>query len=291
MIVAFDRRLGTALWNTHLASNQMELTMFGEWAREPLGWVMLEDEGVLYCVTGIGVVAALDARDGRILWLGSYETLPIRPSVGPHPTKRNLVWGINPPVLVDGILYATPRDSRYLLAFDTGFSNGSLLAAPSRGATVPGFPKLLWRFGHPNIVREFLGYHAGRLYLTGARRIVALDVDTDFPARLPQRLPDRIAWTRRERISGRPALTDQGIVFTDATGLRLVDYELTTVRDLTSEPFRKSDYGTYSGNVVVYDDRILVMSRDLLTSFVPRRAVAPANEKGGTVPPRSPEDI
>ena len=80
VIASFDRRLGTPLWNTHLASNQMELTMFGEWAREPLGWVMLEDEGVLYCVTGIGVVAALDASDGRILWLGSYQTLPILPS-------------------------------------------------------------------------------------------------------------------------------------------------------------------------------------------------------------------
>ncbi len=119
-----------------------------------------------------------------------------------------------------------------------------------------------------------------------ARRMVALGVDTNIPARLPQRLPDRIPWTRRERISGRPALTDQGIVFTDATGLRLVDYELTTVRDLTTEPFRESDHGTYSGNVVVSDDRILVMSRDLLTSFVPRRAVAPAKEKGGPLPRR-----
>jgi hypothetical protein len=46
LVAAFDRRTGEPIWNTFLAANQMELTMFGYWAREPLAWVLVEDEGI-----------------------------------------------------------------------------------------------------------------------------------------------------------------------------------------------------------------------------------------------------
>ena len=68
-MAALHPRTGRVLWRTHIASNQLELTMFGEPAREPFSGVIIENEGILYHVTQFGVVAALNAENGNLLWV------------------------------------------------------------------------------------------------------------------------------------------------------------------------------------------------------------------------------
>lgn len=274
VVVAFDRRTGRPRWNALLASNQMELTMFGEWAREPLGWVILEDEGILYCNTNLGAVAAVDSSDGTILWLRTYPTVEIQPSMGPYPTKRNLSWDINPPLLAGGTLVVTPRDSRQVLALDIDYplagrswnvTHSEEVESDSGSTVLP----LVWDYPCPRGARYMLGIHQNRVYFSGPRGLSALEMPGAGSGRTPDLIHSKIDWNRRDPLRGRPALSERGIVFTDATGLRLASFELDRVDDLLSEPFPESQHGSYAGNVALWKGKILIQSREILSCVAP----------------------
>ncbi len=272
VIVAFDRQSGRELWNSLLVSNQMELTMFGEWAREPLAWVILEDEGVLYCNTGLGAVAAVDAKDGTILWLRTYPSIPILPTMGPYPTKRNLVWGINAPLLSGSDLIVAPRDSRELLAFDVDFPLAGRtwraedeLAQLQKKSVLPE----LWKYSQSRDAKHVLGIQGNRIFLSGPSGIKALNIPDGKRLQSARMKSSTISWSRRDPVRGRPVLSKKGIVFADDTGLRLIDFDLTKIQNLLSEPFPESLQGSYPGNVFIWKGRIFVQSREILSCFAP----------------------
>lgn len=291
VVACLDTSTGRPLWQTHLVSNQMELTMFGEPAREPFAAVLVEDEGIIYHVTQIGAVAALEARDGRILWLATYDAIATRPTVGPIPELRDIVWGTNSPLIVDGVLYVAPRDSHSFYGFDTG-----LRCVPSSRSRKPGVATATDTIGgrilqsHLNAngkLRDVLGFREGNIYFSGPGGIHALDisltpsgvmrrvVSTSGSRPLPRQDRRRPAGRRasagQARVVGRAALSDRGIVFSSHRDLRLVDYDLGEIVTLTETAFPDSRYGEYAGNVTLWKGKILLTSRDLLSSFVPRR--------------------
>lgn len=264
LVVAFDRRKGTPLWKTLLASNQVELTMFGEPAREPLSWVLLEDEGIVYSVTNLGAVAAIDADDGHVHWLTTYESLPVNPTLGKHPEKRRLVWDVSPPLLHEGVLLTTPRDSKYLYAFDTGLRANSKLFHHFET-----FQPTLWRLEmkRQSSLRHLLGYRDGRLYVSGPMSIDAVQCDPpEVQARVVASHPFEFT---TKRIRGRPALVEQGILYSDADHIRLVDYDFEKEIPLTRRTLRNSNPRLLcAGNVAYSDGQIFLMSRQCLTAFV-----------------------
>lgn len=273
VVAAFNLETGKKLWDTLLVSNQVELTMFGEPAREPMSWVMIEDEGLVYCVTNLGAVAAVDALDGHIEWLTTYESLPVSPTLGKRPEKRRLLWDTNPPLLRDGVLLATPRDSRYLYAFDTG-----LRARPTREIDASARP-ILWRWRNlqQKKLSHLLGYRKGRLYLSGKGWIQGLACNPlSEPPREDISKSFEHSWLT---IRGRPAMVEQGIVFTDNNHIQLIDYQLENMRPLIHKTFRDISRNQFrcAGNVSVDRGQIFVMSREALTAFT-------------AVPPPEPED-
>jgi outer membrane protein assembly factor BamB len=177
-----DLATGDLLWETLIACGNMESTLFGETAREPFAGAILEDGGIVYYASQVGAVAAVDAVTGRLLWLSTYETLPIRATFQRQAERRSLVWGPNPMLLLGRTLVVTPRDSDYLYIFDTG---------QGPGRSVDG-GRVLWRYRNetgPLEMRDLLGSREGRrLYFTGSSAVSALEVPPlDLPLGAPRK--------------------------------------------------------------------------------------------------------
>ena len=120
LLRALDLKTGKTVWEATISSSQMEQTMFGELGREPLASFLLEEYGVLYYLTNLGAVAAIESRSGRVLWVTAYDDIKPPPTMGRIPRMRELYWGLNSPLLLGNVLIVAPRDSQYLLAIDTG---------------------------------------------------------------------------------------------------------------------------------------------------------------------------
>jgi hypothetical protein len=169
VVRALDLRTGKTIWETAVGSSQMEQTMFGELAREPFASFLIEEGGVLYYQSNLGVIAALDARSGSVLWATTYDFMRPEPTLRRTPILRDLVWGTNSPLLLDHLLIVTPRDSQLLLAIDTG-------RGPD-GASRAG--EVLWYHDNSHeTLRDFLGHHEGWLYFTGDNGVEALDISS-----------------------------------------------------------------------------------------------------------------
>ncbi|MCO5171424.1 MAG: PQQ-like beta-propeller repeat protein [Planctomycetes bacterium] len=117
-VAAFDARTGERLWDTWVVSGQVEQTMFGEQATEPLCTPLAVSDGVVYHSTSFGCVAALDAITGRLLWVTEYEQLEVRPPRGYYADRRQISWESNAPLVEGGVVVAAPLDSPRYLGLD-----------------------------------------------------------------------------------------------------------------------------------------------------------------------------
>ncbi len=278
VVRALDLASGKTLWETLVSSSQMEQTMFGEIAREPFASFLVESEGVLYFQTNLGVVAALRPRTGEILWVTTYDTIPVVPTVGPIADRRQLTWATNPPYLMGHVLLVTPRDSNFLYAVDTGTGPGGEVAGG----------RILWHFDNSKgDLRDLLGCHGERLYFTGPAGVAYLDLrglpsaNDSLSRRAPSqkaspaksRSPRRkleAGQTLRNRIAARGVLTRSGVVFADDENLWHVDLDLGNRRPLTAGGFPDSLHGKYPGRVTVAGDLVLMTSNELLSAFAER---------------------
>jgi outer membrane protein assembly factor BamB len=292
VVVALDLLTGEPLWHQLIASNQMELTMFGEMGREPFGSVLAEREGTVYVVTNLGAVAALEGQTGRILWVSTYDSIPVESGEGQRSPPREIVWGVNPPLFLGEILVVTPRDSYDLYAFDA--------SAKAAGERRPG--RILWTYSNAGRdLRDLLGFNGGIAYFTGPGGVQGLDLRDVPEGGKPRKLPTLIHWNT-EGVEGRGALTEAGVVVAAAAPgggvaaaglsegrLWLVDLALKrrtplsepfSVQGLRSEDRRAGRPGSFSGNVTIADGRILVTSGRVIASFSPKvsalRTPAPA---------------
>ena len=284
LVAALDRETGEPLWQTRTVSHQMELTMFGEAAREPFATILVADEGIIYALTQFGAVAALRARDGQMLWLSTYGTIPTTPTLGPTPELRPLAWSTNAPLLVDGVLYVAPRDSTAFCAIDTGLRVVPFTS--TEGHTKNGVERseggrILAR--HQNIgggeLRDVLGYRHGRVYFSGPGGVQALDVSRVVTTRAmprltvprgtnPQAKRNLRSTSTRSGSVGRGVMADRGVVFSTHRQIVLVDYDLKDTVFLTTEDFPVR-YGQLAGNVALWDGKIFLMSRQVLSCFAP----------------------
>ncbi len=185
LVRALDLRTGKTVWEAPISSAQMEQTMFGELGREPFASFLAEKDGVLYYLSNLGAVAAIESRSGKVLWVTAYDYIRPPPTVGRFPRMRELHWGLNSPLLIGNVLIVAPRDSQYLLAIDTGRG--------PKGASREG--EILWTYDNSaGDLRDLLGAHQGRLYFSGRDGIFALDISSlntvgELAGRLPRSVP------------------------------------------------------------------------------------------------------
>ena len=195
LLRALDLKTGKTVWEATVSSSQMEQTMFGELGREPFASFLLEEDGVLYYLTNLGAVAAIESRSGRVLWVTAYDDIKPPPTMGRIPRLRELYWGLNSPLLLGNVLIVAPRDSQYLLAIDTG-----------KGPAGPGREgEILWAYDNSGgDLRDLLGAHNGRLYFSGRDGIFALDITALNAAGELIRKPPvlRAAANRQRALSG-----------------------------------------------------------------------------------------
>jgi outer membrane protein assembly factor BamB len=227
---ALDLRDGRTVWETFISGGQLELTMFGEMAREPFAGAIAEQEGIIYYLNQFGVIAAVELASGRVRWITTYDTIDVRATWQRSAEIRDTCWGANPLLLLGNVLIATPRDSQYLYAIDTGTGPAGEMAAG----------RVLWRFHNTSsLLRDLLGAKRGKVYFTGPRSVGALDLSgldayghfgktgaaaegAPFavePRRLYRDLPG-------SQIVGPGVLTDEGVLFADEKGLYLAGPEL-----------------------------------------------------------------
>ncbi len=82
-------------------------------------------DGRLFVLSNLGTVAALDANDGRILWLSGYPR-NVEPSTAriqqPMAGANGIIkpWTANPVVVAEGKVLALPSDGKNLLIYDAG---------------------------------------------------------------------------------------------------------------------------------------------------------------------------
>jgi hypothetical protein len=126
-VTCYQLATGAFSWSTFVVRGQVERNMYAmlvaEFPGPPL--VAVPERGRVIAQTGLGQIAALDLATGEVLWRSEYQTIELPKTRSYTPPRREVVWRMNPPVVVGDVVLATPPDSRELIALD--LENGALL--------------------------------------------------------------------------------------------------------------------------------------------------------------------
>ena len=136
--------------------------------------------GLIYCETGAGVTAAVDAGHGALRWAATYPSLPATTGELSDPARRRLSL----PICVAGQLFVAPRDSDRLMAFDAATGVVS------------------WSVPAPGTITSLIGV-ANETLIACGDQLWAIDAQTG--RRRARRLPR----TRPDTDSGRESSPDR----------------------------------------------------------------------------------
>lgn len=110
--------------------------------------------GIVYTAPGNGMICAVDASDGRLLWMTRYRSK--------NREQKNYTWVHSQPIIVSSarrpVLLAAPPDSNYLSSFD---------------ATTG---ELVWERSFPTSGNQLLGADSERIYI-GGTEVLALTLE------------------------------------------------------------------------------------------------------------------
>jgi outer membrane protein assembly factor BamB len=162
-VAAFASSTGKPVWRTRIASGQVEQTMFGEQATEPLCVPVAVANGVVYHSTSFGSVTALDADTGRIKWVTEYRQIEVRAPRGYYADPRNIAWENNAPVVEAGVVVVAPLDSPNFYGYRA--ADGKRLWKASRR-----------RYAADADMRYLMGASDGHVLLGGGHEVRCLEV-------------------------------------------------------------------------------------------------------------------
>lgn len=219
-LVALDADSGAVVWRTHLAANQIELTMFGEIEREPLLGDLHYEDGWLYACTNIGAIACVAAHSGEVDWLTEYDAIRIRRiHRRMEPQEQRPPWDRNPLLACGDRLIATPLDSRALLIIEK--RTGKVL---ERVMTDAVNAQGSGPYAHPLLA----GVHDKDAVLYGARGCLLVPASgAGEPARANEIDFDGAVGTGSGTILARPALVRGGILYPAAKGVYFRSFDAT----------------------------------------------------------------
>jgi len=216
-VCCFDATTGELLFRPFLCSG-VEVSKYADRIggsgppgdRIELGAPIVEQEGILFCLTNLGVAASVDAFTGEVLWLFKYNRIF---SQDPDSYDRAYFydtggWEDSLPLFRDERFFMAPADSRYLY---------SLARAPDpEGYIVLADPVEKGRFvsfiGTDGNLFYFTAREGGRNFIASTTSWGALVWETDL-------------FEKEDRIAGRPLLTRTAIFVPTLRYIYRVDLE------------------------------------------------------------------
>ncbi len=253
-VVCFDRRTGEFRWHSFLASVTGGAGRFfgggGRWVTYLT--TLVEQGGVLYVHSNLGVVAAVHAVSGNVLWLSRYPRQAQRMDrwngEGPQ-FIRHASW----PLIHRGKMYVLPQDQVEMQVFS--ISDGAKLAFPTPPAGT-GQKDMAWR----NIT-QLVGLMEDWMILGGVESFVVNMVDrvADGKVRTPA---GRAYSLPRSNVSrcGKGLIDGEVIYFPtceDNIGTLSIYYGLGSFKNL--DQVKWQEVGEY-GNLLVAGDYLVVMT-------------------------------
>ena len=235
-VVCFDAETATLLWSRTIGAAIFNLNERQNYASHNLLTVA---ENTVFCSTEMGAIAALNAEDGRMQWVVTYESQANENASRFNDPEK---IGVTPCVFHDGSIFAAPSDSHHVMAInaDTGVVQWSQRIRPEQDQ-----------------ILFLLGVTDDRVILSG-RHIWGLDRQTG-----------RIIYPRVPRINA-PQTTGRGVI-----GGHIV-YRPThdTIEQLDTrtgrpvgQPISLRQRGGNGGNLTIAGDTLLVAESLRLVAY------------------------
>lgn len=287
-VACFDKRTLEVRWITFICSAAVRNPFWGRtpWDVRVFPTLIEAYQGVIYVLTNLGCVAAVDPVTGSLLWLSSYDRDPIVPN--PRDPRRRAVRSLERPpnrILIHrNRLYVLAMDSARLHVFD------ALDGRPLKGFDLPKqrgrdyVSQMNWEDMH-----HLVGVVNGALVLTGAKGLVM--------RRLEDGLMYVSRWSNGNVADGRPFI-HQGKIYVPVSaggrlparplggfaGLRVYDAK---TWKLIHRSLWKED-GQW-GNVLVFGDRLAIAGVDRLGLWTSVEAGLAAWDRMARQSPARPE--
>ncbi|HZN62214.1 MAG TPA: PQQ-binding-like beta-propeller repeat protein [Planctomycetota bacterium] len=243
-VVCVDPATGKVRWSTFVASGGTEINLFGNSTRESLGSPVSVEGDSVYYGTNHGALASLDRTTGRLRWVSRYLQLPVRPTRRIDIQRGSLQWLPSAPVVARGLAVFTPTDSTYLYALDAATGEAQW-----------------WRKRNEH---RAMGPSDGTfVVLSGPDGVEWLDLTRGG------KLAGRYAPSGLI-VTGRPALTTDGIFVPARAGLYRVALETGSESGFFVAPWRGSGFD--GGNLVVAEGAVVVGGAKAVEAFVSRTA-------------------
>ena len=124
-VACFDAMRTDLLWRRKICE--------GEWQETAAQTLLTLSEDTLYCNTHLGVIAALQSRDGKLRWITEYPRVP---SSNDHP-DRNTQHGfrdLTPCLVHYDLVISAPSDCNRLFALDANTGHVIWTTRPERAA-------------------------------------------------------------------------------------------------------------------------------------------------------------
>ena len=133
-VVCLDLRSGDYKWSSYLASANNSAQMWEMDIATATGQNVSHiaySGGRLYVATNVGVIAAIDAYSGSVIWLNMYPRNDDQPNqlMGANvwararqnpPEQGQKPWTYNPVIVRDGKVFVIPSDGNFLHVYDAG---------------------------------------------------------------------------------------------------------------------------------------------------------------------------
>ncbi len=249
-VACFDMKRGRLQWRQFVAAaDTLGQGQYIEFTHN----LLTLDQGMLYCNTNLGAVAALRAEDGQIQWVVRY---PRRPDSDgePYRSLRHVYRDVTPCLVHKDLVFVAPGDSDRVFALDAG--TGLLQWSTDPQAAVD--------------VVHLLGVGQGHLLASGSR-LYWIDVRSGEPvARFPARLEDD------QRGYGRGLLAGD-LVYWPTAG-RIHVFQQSGPRQ-ARQPIDLAPLGMRGGNLVVSGGVLLIAGSERLSAFGVQRDGVTRTEK------------
>lgn len=124
-VACFDAWRADLLWRRKVCG--------GEWQETPAQTLLTLSEDTIYCNTHLGVIAALQARDGRVRWITEYPRVS---SENDHPDRntQHMFRDLTPCLVHHDLVIAAPADCDRLFALDANTGHVVWTTPPERAA-------------------------------------------------------------------------------------------------------------------------------------------------------------
>ncbi len=242
LVLSLDLMTGKLIFRTFLCSGP---NLYPSDQLDPETPTLSEAGGVLYCSTGLGVLAALSCETGEVRWIFRYSRFPSRGKQGATTLSYRNPWRDDPLFVVGDRLYSTPPDSNRLHI---------LFLSPEKGTGA---------IRNDQVEKESLDYvigvDDGWIYLAGRSRdgkqqmVTAVSPDAKASALqwefiIPNPPPERSE--AKDRLHGRGLLGEHVVYVPTTKAIYTLEKKTGKVAGIISRVVRGSRELLPAGNII-----------------------------------------